>query len=135
MEEDMHGHSHGHSHSHSHNGVECTGDHGAVPSFPGEIDEVVCNGYTWKQDRDVITVIMPIGAVKGKDVNYKLTPSSLSMGIKGSALIIDGDLQNSVKPDDSLWEVESIKGTKCVVAKIQKGKAQSWHSLLKEVGA
>ena len=130
--EGSHEHAHAHSHSHSHNGVECTGHHNDVPSLPGETEEVVCSGYTWKQDREVITITMPIGAAKGKDVNYKLSPLNLSMGIKGSTLVIDGELHNSVKPDDSIWEVELIKGQKCVVAKLQKAKSQGWSSLLKQ---
>jgi hypothetical protein len=129
--EDSHEHSHSHSHSHSHGGVECDGNHEDIRYLPGENGSVVCEGYSWAQDREFITISMPIGAVKGKDVIYKLSPTTLCIGIKGSAPVIDGEIFSAVKPDDSLWEVEVVDGQRNVVAKLQKAKAQMWVSLLK----
>ncbi len=91
----------------------------------------MCEGYSWAQDRESITVSMPIGAVKGKDVVYKLSPTALCTGIKGSPLVIDGEIFSAVKPNDSLWEVEVVEGQRNVVAKLQKAKAQLWGSLIK----
>jgi hypothetical protein len=124
-------HAHSHSHGHSHGGVECDGNHGDISYLPGENGAVVCDGYSWAQDREFITISMPIGAVKGKDVVYKLSPTALCIGIKGSAPVIDGEIFGAVKPDDSLWEVEVVEGQRNVVAKLQKAKAKLWGSLLK----
>ena len=131
-EDEVHGsHQHSHAHSHSHNGVECNGDHGIAPTFPGQDSDVVCAGYSWSQDRETVTITMPIGDVKGKDVIYKLSPLSLSMGTKGSTPFIDGELLQTVKPDESIWEVETVKGQRSVVAKLHKAQALPWGSLLK----
>ena len=76
---------------------------------------------------------MPIDeAIKGKDIMYKLTPTSLDLGIKGQDLYVSGELWNTVKLDDSIWEIESDnKLGRCVTVHLKKAKGQKWDYLLK----
>ena len=84
---------------------------------------------TWNE----VVIKMPIDEnVKGKDVVYKLTPTSLDLGIKGQALYVSGELWDTVKLDDSIWEIESDnKLGRCVAVHLKKAKGQKWDYLLK----
>ncbi len=110
---------------------------GEINYVPGEdgmiVRNEVCENYTWAQNRDLLTVYIPIGEMKSKDVVYKLTPTTLCIGVKGSAPVIDCALFSAVKPDESLWEIEVVDGQRNVAAKLQKAKSQNWPSLLKAV--
>ena len=84
---------------------------------------------TWSE-----TVIkMPIDEnIKGKDIAYKLTPTSLDLGIKGQDPYVSGELWDTVKLDDSIWEIESDnKLGRCVTVHLKKAKGQKWDYLLK----
>jgi hypothetical protein len=80
-----------------------------------------------------IVIKMPIDeGIKGKDISYKLTPTSLDLGIKGKDPYVSGELWGTVKIDDSLWEIESDnKLGRCVTVHLKKAKGQKWDYLLK----
>jgi len=84
---------------------------------------------SWKD----ITVRMPIeDAIKGRDIVYKLTPSSLELGLKGQAPFVSGELWDMVKTDDSIWEIETHpKLGRCVTVQLVKAKGAKWDYLLK----
>jgi hypothetical protein len=84
---------------------------------------------TWNE----VVIKMPIDEnIKGKDVVYKLTPTSLDLGIKGQDLYVSGELWDTVKLDDSIWEIESDnKLGRCVAVHLKKAKGQKWDYLLK----
>jgi len=95
------------------------------------------DGFEFADEGDEVIVRMPIGAgIKAKDLLYKLTPSSLTLGIKvpspsytlkprlrvkkprariftcgrqGEEAVLDGEFWggNKVKVDDSNWEIEN----------------------------
>jgi acetyl esterase/lipase len=90
------------------------------------------DSYCWDQDQQFISISLPIRDLKSKDVVYKLTPTSLCLGIKGSPPVIDDELLNLVKPDDSLWMIEVIEGERTVIAKIRKAKDGQWKVLFKK---
>jgi tetratricopeptide (TPR) repeat protein len=113
-----------------HGGIECNNKICDTAHLPCENENVECNGYSWAEDRESISIFMPIGLVRGKDVIYKLSPTSLTIGIKGSAPVIDGAIFSTVKPDDSLWEIDVVEGQRKVIATLQKAKAELWGSLL-----
>jgi len=76
---------------------------------------------------------MPIDeGIKGKDIVYTLTPTSLDLGIKGQDLYVSGELWDTVKLDDSIWEIEADnKLGRCVTVHLKKAKGQKWDYLLK----
>ncbi len=89
--------------------------------------------YSWTQTSEQITIFMPIRAlIKGRDIIYKLTPTTLILGIKGEQPVIDGLMFNAVKPDDSWWEIDTVDGKRFVKAVIQKvAEHEQWKVLFK----
>jgi peptidylprolyl isomerase len=56
----------------------------------------------------------------------------LKLGLKGAEPAIDGELLQSVKPDDSYWEIDTVDGKgRCVTVTLVKAKMAQWEYLLK----
>mmetsp|Transcript_31407 Transcript_31407/g.102422 ORF Transcript_31407/g.102422 Transcript_31407/m.102422 type:complete len:278 (-) Transcript_31407:44-877(-) len=91
------------------------------------------DAYEWVDEGDVLKVyITPFESkYKGKDVVYKLTPTHLTVGLKGMDAFIDEALWGSVKTDDSLWEIDEYKGKRALVVALEKVKNVGWDFLLK----
>jgi len=88
--------------------------------------------YSWDQTAEEVHINIPIeAAIKGKDVVFTLAPNSLKVGIKGQPLLIDDELIGTVKTDDSLWEIDSVDGKRCLVVTLVKAKGEQWDFLLK----
>ncbi len=104
--------------------------------YPGEngymVRHELCDGYSWSQDIEFVSIFLPIGDVGSKGVAFKLTPTKVCLGLKGSSPIIDDELFNIVKPDDSLWEIEMIEEKRTAVAKLRKAKEGQWMFLFKK---
>ena len=48
--------------------------------------------HTWNQDADEVRVFVPIGAnFKAKDIEYKMGPNKLTLGIRGQAPYLDAE--------------------------------------------
>jgi hypothetical protein len=45
--------------------------------------------------------------VTSKQLDVKILPTKLRIGVKGQDPIIDGELHKKIKVDDSLWTLES----------------------------
>eukprot|EP00241_Pyramimonas_parkeae_P012208 CAMPEP_0114251956 /NCGR_PEP_ID=MMETSP0058-20121206/15561_1 /TAXON_ID=36894 /ORGANISM="Pyramimonas parkeae, CCMP726" /LENGTH=272 /DNA_ID=CAMNT_0001365821 /DNA_START=61 /DNA_END=879 /DNA_ORIENTATION=- len=92
------------------------------------------SAFEWTQSDSDVTITVPIeSGVKGKDVVYELTPTTLKLGVKGAAPVIEDSLIDNVKPDDSFWEIESVAGKRCIVVTLHKMKAHGpeWEYLIK----
>ena len=89
--------------------------------------------FRYQDSFSEIVIKMPIDEnIKGKDVNYKLTATTLELGVKGQEPYVSGELWDVVKLDDSLWEIESDnKLGRCVSVHLKKAKGQKWDFLLK----
>ena len=76
---------------------------------------------------------MPIAEnIKARDIIFKLTPSSLQLGLRGTEPIINGELWGLVKPDDIVWKIEDDpKLGRCVVLPLKKATGSKWDYLLK----
>lgn len=89
--------------------------------------------YTWTQTDTDVTITVPVDkSLKGKDIVFNLTGSSLMLGIKGQDPVFNGELLNLTKPDDSTWEMDTVDGQR--VAKVLLVKAQAyrhWECILK----
>ena len=93
--------------------------------------------YDWDQDSEEVVGDAPIPAgIKAKDVAFELTPTALTLGVKGQPPLIAAEaLASTVKPDDSLWEIETIPGKgRCVRVTMRKcvSRATPWEFLLKK---
>ncbi|CAK4034732.1 Hypothetical predicted protein [Lecanosticta acicola] len=83
--------------------------------------------YKWTQtigDLD-ITAVFPAN-IKGKDLDVKITKTSVKAGIKGQEPIIDGTLPHSIAVDDSTWTLESISSGKELSIHLDKVNKMEW---------
>ena len=76
---------------------------------------------------------MPVDKdLKGKDIVFNLSGVSLVFGIKGQEPVINGELLDVTRPDDSTWELETIDGQRVVKAVLVKAQAyKDWECILK----
>jgi hypothetical protein len=91
--------------------------------------------YDWHQDSEKVVVDAPIPAgIKAKHVAFELTPTALTLGVKGQPPLIDAEaLASTVKPDDSLWMIEDDEdGGRCVRVTMCKCVSREWEFLLKK---
>ncbi|KAL0962612.1 hypothetical protein UPYG_G00342610 [Umbra pygmaea] len=85
--------------------------------------------YFWQQTTEDITlsVRMPEGTTKD-DVLFKLTIDTLSVGVKGSSLLLDGQLHAPVDPEASAWIIKDDKSMEVTLHKRSEGPM--WPELL-----
>eukprot|EP01064_Diplonema_japonicum_P024684 TRINITY_DN352_c0_g3_i1.p1 TRINITY_DN352_c0_g3~~TRINITY_DN352_c0_g3_i1.p1 ORF type:complete len:295 (+),score=77.34 TRINITY_DN352_c0_g3_i1:45-887(+) len=93
-------------------------------------------GYSWRQSNEDITVVIPIGKIKGKDLTWDLTPHKVSAGIRGKEPLKEEELWKIASVDDSVWEIDEEAGERCMICTIAKAKSSgntgSWEYLLKK---
>jgi hypothetical protein len=62
--------------------------------------------YSWTQTLQEVTVLVPVPAgTKGRMCDVTITKSKLKVGLKGQPPILEGELSEAIKPDDSLWNI------------------------------
>ena len=92
--------------------------------------------HEWINDADEVHIFVPIAAgIKGKDINYKMEPNKLTLGIKGQEPYFDAEILTApCYEDDSYWEIENVpdKGGRCVQVILKKCTASPWEFLLKK---
>ena len=66
--------------------------------------------YTWLQEDNgiVISFELPPGSMKS-DVEFQLTPGSLSVGLKGAGMLLSGELYGKVDMEASSWIITDNK--------------------------
>ena len=80
--------------------------------------------YKWTQTLEEIELRIPLPiAVKARDVVVDLQKKHLKLGLKGHPLIIDGELDATVKVEESAWVLEDKR---TVVFNIEKVNKMSW---------
>lgn len=65
--------------------------------------------------------------VRSRDVLVKIGKKTLTVGIKGSPPIIEGELHDDVKTEDSMWVLQDGK---TVVVTLEKLKGMCWWNRL-----
>ncbi|XP_055934081.1 nuclear migration protein nudC-like [Argiope bruennichi] len=86
--------------------------------------------YKWTQTLSEIELKVPIPAnfkVKARDVVVVIEKKHLKVGLKGHPPIIDGELQHTIKIDESCWVMEDSKTIAITMEKINK---MEWWSRL-----
>lgn len=66
--------------------------------------------YSWSQGITEVMVQVPLPeGTKPKDLDVRIKSKHLYVALKGKPAIIDGELCEKVKADDSFWSVEDNK--------------------------
>mgnify|MGYP001053268729 FL=1 len=82
-------------------------DMGKISTYNGD----TCDNYSWSQSINEVTMQIPIPeGTSSKQIQIVIKAKHLYVALKGNETpLIDGDLQERVKIDDSFWSVEDKK--------------------------
>lgn len=80
--------------------------------------------YKWTQTLSEVELKVPLGKeVRSRDIIVKIGKKKLYVGIKGEPAIIDGELCEDVKTEESMWVLQDGK---IIVVNLEKIKNMSW---------
>eukprot|EP01017_Pseudomicrothorax_dubius_P019501 TRINITY_DN2144_c0_g2_i1.p1 TRINITY_DN2144_c0_g2~~TRINITY_DN2144_c0_g2_i1.p1 ORF type:complete len:350 (-),score=145.72 TRINITY_DN2144_c0_g2_i1:149-1117(-) len=83
--------------------------------------------YTWTQTLEELEVFIPVAEnIKAKMLKVEVTPSRLHVAVIGQPPIIDGELFEKVKSDETQWTLESDSKGRYIRLNISK-LPQQWH--------
>eukprot|EP00752_Nemacystus_decipiens_P009016 g8048.t1 len=86
--------------------------------------------YEWTQVLQELSVVVPVPeGSKSRDVVCDITKSRLRVGLKGQPLIVDGEMYNKVKVDDSFWTLED--GKEISIALQKENQMEWWKCVVK----
>lgn len=91
------------------------------------------SSYSWSEEEEgAMTVLVSIPVtVKKRDVVSKLTTKRWTLGLKGSAPIIDGEFYGNVCPDESFWTFDSPGVLVMTLQKPENEESELWPVLIK----
>ncbi|KAG8484216.1 hypothetical protein CXB51_023779 [Gossypium anomalum] len=86
--------------------------------------------YSWTQSLQEVTVNVPVpNGTKSRFVVCEIKKNHLKVGLKGQPPIIDGELFETVKPDDCYWSIEDSCALSILLTK--HNQMEWWKSLVK----
>ncbi|OMO93439.1 HSP20-like chaperone [Corchorus olitorius] len=97
---------------------------------PNKANGLDMEDHSWGQSLQEVTINIPVPqGTKSRDVLCEIKMKSLKVGLKGQNPIIEGELFESVKPNDSYWVIEDQKVISVLLTKCDK--TTWWKSLVK----
>ncbi|KAI6697793.1 hypothetical protein NL676_017912 [Syzygium grande] len=86
--------------------------------------------YSWTQTLQEVTVHVPVPkGTKGRFVVCDIKKNHLKVGLKGQPPVIEGELFQTVKPDDCYWSLEDQSAISILLTK--HNQMEWWKSLVK----
>lgn len=88
--------------------------------------------HKWTQTLSELEVRVPLqaaGPLKSKDVVVEIGKGHLVVGVKGTAPVLDDDLEKVVKVEESMWTLEDRRTVVVTMEKVDK--MSWWPRLLK----
>ncbi|KAL0581636.1 hypothetical protein V5O48_000452 [Marasmius crinis-equi] len=80
--------------------------------------------YKWTQILGEVDITVPVPkGTRGKDLNVVIQKKKLSVGLKGQEKILEGELCQEIKVDDSTWTLEDNES---VLIHLEKINDQQW---------
>ncbi|CAM9247338.1 unnamed protein product [Choristocarpus tenellus] len=85
------------------------------------------DNYVWTQTLQELSISVPVPeGIKSRDIVCDITKSKLRVGVRGKEMLIDGDMYNKVKVDDSFWTLEDGNEGKEISIALQKENQMEW---------
>ncbi|KDQ12861.1 hypothetical protein BOTBODRAFT_34014 [Botryobasidium botryosum FD-172 SS1] len=85
--------------------------------------------YTWKQELSDVSVYVPVPpGTRARDLDVKIQKKRLSVGLKGKEKIMEGELCQEIKLDESTWTLEDQKTVYIFLDKVNQ--MQWWENVL-----
>jgi len=85
--------------------------------------------YTWKQELSDVSVYIPVPpGTRARDLDVKIQKKRLSVGLKGKEKIMEGELCQEIKLDESTWTLEDQKTVYIFLDKVNQ--MQWWENVL-----
>jgi len=87
------------------------------------------SGYSWTQTLKQVEITVPFPrGVKGRDIDCKVTSTTLSIGLKRKAPIIKGKLSKPCRPSDMIWTLDDDTESdgRIVTIELQKKNDMEW---------
>ncbi|KAK0599402.1 hypothetical protein LWI29_004956 [Acer saccharum] len=104
---------------------------GNEPRAPNNGNGLDMDNYSWTQTLQEVSLNVPVPpGTKARFVVVEIKKDRLKVGLKGQPLIIDGELCQLIKPDDTYWSIEDQKTISILLTK--HNQMEWWKSLLKE---
>ncbi|KAK1361161.1 Protein BOBBER like [Heracleum sosnowskyi] len=84
--------------------------------------------YSWVQSLQEVTINVPVPpGTKSRSIVCEIKKDHIKVGLKGQTPIIDGDLYQSLKVDESFWSLEDQKSISVLLT---KHKQMEWWKYL-----
>lgn len=89
-----------------------------------EEEEQATLPYKWRQELGELDVTLEVPkGTRGKDLEVKISKTTLKVGLKGKEPIMEGELCKEIKPDESTWTIED----RCrVLIHLEKVNTMTW---------
>ncbi|KAL8134695.1 hypothetical protein AgCh_009645 [Apium graveolens] len=99
----------------------------AAPNSGNGLD---MENYSWAQSLQEVTINVPVPpGTKSRLIVCEIKKDRIKVGLKGQVPIIDGDLYQSLKVDESFWSLEDQKSISVLLTK--QNQMEWWKYLVK----
>ncbi|POY75365.1 hypothetical protein BMF94_1595 [Rhodotorula taiwanensis] len=80
--------------------------------------------YRWRQTLQDLTLSVPVpSGTRSKQLDVVIRKQYIKVGVKGEPAVIEGDLPQEIKVDDSTWTLDDSRE---VTVSLEKVNQQSW---------